>query len=379
MLSSKSRLLVQLARRAAHFGVGPLLGLSLCAVSSACRYDTDKLFAEAEGTDAGVTVLPDDLIDLWKPSDAAEACAACAREKCAEENTACRDDAECVALTRCVAKSVDPATQNDCRSQHVPWLSEEIASRDTGGPYQQCVFLNKCAAECDARNQLACRGKFTWPQTSESTVDLRLRFVDGLSPMPPVGLRVRACQAEDSEKCLEVAGWQTADETGSATLTVPITLGSFQGYLEFEGGGLYPTLLRFGWPIARDVVTVVTVINDFSARAIINTSPVKVDPVRGLLQLRSFGCGGVSLRGVGFSVDGADAMTGTWYVAGQEITPNFKITETGDRGAGGIVNVLTGRSTVTAVRDGQEIASVTAPVRAGFMTIVVMPPGDFSQ
>lgn len=373
-MSSKSRFLV-----------GSLLGLCVCTATSACQYDTDKLFAEpAEnppdaGADTGVPALPADLIDLWAAADASEACAACARESCAEENTACRDDEQCTALTRCVAKSVDPRTTNDCRADHVDWLLEDVAPRDTGGPYQQCVFLNKCIAECDSRAQIACRGNFNWPQTARPTVDLHLLFVDGLSGLPPAGLKVRACQPEDSATCLEVASWQAADANGGVTLKVPVSLGYFQGYLELQGGGLYPTLLRFGWPISKDVVTGVTVVNAFSANALVNMSPVTVDMTRGLLQLRSFGCGGVPLRGVSFSVDSADAATSVWYTVGQEIVPRFDVTETGDRGAGGIVNVKAGRASVTARRDGVSIGSVTAPVRPGYMSIVVMLPGDGSS
>lgn len=357
-----------------------LSGLGL--VLASCQYDLDKPF-EHTPPDAG---LPSDLIELWKTSASAvlpplsDACTACAREKCAVESADCLGDQECLALTRCVAKAQNPAEQLDCRAEHLPWLSESIQERDTGGPYQQCVFVTKCTAECDARAQLACKGTFSWATTLAPTVKARLRFVPALASGSTAGIRVRICQSENPLECRTTSPTATSDANGEVDLDLPVTLGAFQGYLELEGGGQYPSMLKFGWPVARDMATVITVVDDFSARALGGAATVKVDNIAfGQIQARMFGCTGVPTRGVTVSLEGGDATNKTWYTSGfEQPFPDFTLTETGVRGASGIVNVPPGNARVIATRNGERIASVRAPVRAGYMTIVIVNPGDSS-
>ena len=293
-----------------------------------------------------------------------------------DRDASCRDDAECAELTRCVAKAENPADQYDCRAQHVEWLSKSIQERDIGGPYQQCVFLSACASECDAHSQLACTGNYDWPM-SNAVVPLHLRFVEGLESNPVAGLSVRACRTENPLEC------QPADSTehitnddGVVDLEVQPSLGGFQGYLELSGAGIYPSLLRFGWPIAKEVVTNVAVVSKTNVSLLSFSAGVELDKQRGLLQLRAFGCYGISTRDVSFEVDGTDETTATWYTTAQDLLPSFEATSTADRGAGGIINVLPGRRRVTATHEGELIASLSAPVRPEHMTIVVLLPAD---
>jgi hypothetical protein len=351
--------------------------LGLCLVQAGCSYDLDKIYKHAPGPE----VIPADLIDLWKEPALSDACRECAKNLCGNENLDCRDDAECLALTQCVAKAVDPAAQNDCRAEHVEWLSESIAARDIGGPYQQCVFLNKCTNECEGRTQLACTQDYAWPtQLGGNTVALHLRFVEGLAGKPQTGMRVRACQQENPLECLALTDWQTVSKDGAVDLEVGLSLGSFSGYLELEGGGLYPSLLRFGWPILREMVTNVTVVSRGSVEPLLNSSLVNVDPMLGLLQMRMFGCTGLPTRDVSFSVDGPNKETLVWYTAGTDISPNFMVGVTGDRGAGGIINVAPGARRLSASVGKTEIVrNVRAPVRAGYMTIVFVAPDDSTR
>jgi hypothetical protein len=351
--------------------------LGVLAVQAGCSYDIDKLYEHTPGPDT----LPADLIDLWKAPLISDECRECAKSECIEENLDCLDDPSCVELTQCVAKAVDPAAQNDCRAEHAEWLMQSIAARDIGGPYQQCVFLNKCTSECEGRTQLACTNDYAWPtRLGGGTVALHLRFVEGLSGKPSQGVRVRACQQEDALKCLPLTDWQTVSKDGVADIEVGLSLGAFSGYLELDGGDLYPSLLRFGWPILRELVTNVTVVSRGSVEPLLNSSVVNVDPSLGLLQLRAFGCTGLPTRGVSFSVDSPTKETAVWYTAGTDIAPNFMVDVTGDRGAGGIINVAPGARSISATSDGEEIArNVRAPVRTGYMTIVYVVPDDSTR
>lgn len=361
------------------------LALLFCALGdAACQYDIDKIYKHQpiEKPDE----VPAHLIDLWTDEQLSEECKTCARRECAVENTTCRDDPQCLAFTTCVAKADNPAAQNDCRAEHTAWLREEITLRDVGGPYHTCVFLNECATPCDSRKQLSCTRDFDWPLVSDTSVGLHLRLVDGLaSNKPAAGVRVRACQSENALSCLPLSDWVTSDEDGVVDLDVRLQLGQFHGYLELEGGGLYPTLLRFGWPIAREMTTNITVVDNGTATLLVEgvlppvPTPASVTKERGFLQTRMFGCTGIPGKDVSFQCDGADQYTQDWYTVGQEPYPNFDVRVTGDRGAGGIINVVPGRRLITTLHEGEVISKFSAPVRAGYMTILFIFPGDNSM
>lgn len=365
-----------MAIRTGCLGLATVWGVALSAVGSGgCEYDYDKLYAHGSGP----AKVPDNLIELWRnESFASEACMACAREKCAAENTACHGDPECLALTTCVAASTDPATQNDCREKHVAWLKEDIVGRDLGGPYHQCVFQDNCDEECGSHEALACLGDFSWPTTSEPSVPFTLRLLDALSVKPAQGVTVRVCRPENANACQQLGETQVSDANGVVSLQLGAPIRSFQGYLELDGGGLYPTLLRLGWPVAEEGVTNVTVIDQSSVEASIALGGKRMEDDRGLLQLRAFGCMGIGVSGVSFDVDegATDALTEAWYTFGTETLPSFDATETSQLGVGGIINVKEGRRIVTAtLADSNEVmSSLSVPVRRGFMTIVLMMP-----
>src|SRR5690349_24222558 len=145
------------------------------ALSSGCQYDIDKIFeydAGAAETDGGTSQgVPDDLIDLWTDDRLSEECRACARSGCRAESDSCRGDEECLALTTCVAKAVNPSEQNSCRALHTEWLREDIQLRDQGGPYHTCVFQNVCSAECGSRTDEVCASAgYGWPKASVPTI-----------------------------------------------------------------------------------------------------------------------------------------------------------------------------------------------------------------
>lgn len=371
-----------------------LAALVLGPSAMGCQYDLEKLYQHKTevdggggdvdagqddgGVDAAVDSVPDHLIELWTDPALPDGCADCARSSCADVNASCKDDPDCLAFTRCVAKAQDPSAQNDCRADFAEWLAQDITGRDIGGPYQMCVFQNSCASVCDSRDQRQCRGRYEWPLSTEKSVPLRLRLVEGLSSMPAAGVRIRACQPENPSECMPLTDWTTSDEQGVIELDVKLQLGSFTGYFELEGADLYPTLLRFGWPIARELVTNVTVVSAANVALLESfASDIEMLDDRGLLQLRVFGCNGIAQEDVAFSVDMSDASTADWY-AGQEILPDFNRPGTGERGAGGIVNVVPGRRRVTATANDQKLASFSVPVRAQYMTVVFVVPGDES-
>ncbi len=364
-----------------------------CSLLGACHSDFDPLF-EAQaldsdgGQDAGmVEPPPAQLIELWKDkafSSYSESCAACAAAKCGAVNESCKRDPQCVAFTRCVAQSTDPVTQAQCRSQFATWLSADVFGRDVGGPYAQCVLQDKCTEECASRVNFSCVGKFSWQTTNDMDIPFRFRFNEAFLLEEVAGMEVKVCRADDLY-CTAPTQVATTDDNGEVTLMLRTSLRTFQGYLELNKKtadpmtSIYPTLLRLGWPITVEGVTNITVINEFSVSLNVAISNVAPDPNRGLLQVRFSSCSGFSSPGVSFATNPTDEASRTWYadLAG---VPNFEETKTYMLGAAGVINAIEGRHNITASYSPDNgvtnipVAEAPAPVRAGFMTIVVVPP-----
>ncbi|HEX6245160.1 MAG TPA: hypothetical protein VFZ61_29765 [Polyangiales bacterium] len=370
-----------LARPLAWAGAGLTL-------SAGCQYDIDKLFEHDAGgaeTDGGGSPSepPEDLIDLWSDDQLSEECKACARSGCKGESDSCRGDEECLAFTTCVATAQNPAEQNSCRAQHTEWLRQDIQLRDVGGPYHTCVFQNVCPGECGSRTSQSCASAaYTWPKSSASTIWLHLQLLEGQGSRPVPGARVRACQSENTAECRELSdGWAETDDKGVVDLEVSLSLGTFLGYLEVEGGDLYPSLIQFGWPVGRDMTTRVTMVSEMNATFLLKSvippvaTPAEVSAMRGFIQARAFSCAGVPAQDVSFQVNNGDKYTQIWYTPGALIFPDFEADGTSELGAGGLINVPVGLRTLTARYDGEVISRPPAPVRAGYMTIVFVVPG----
>jgi hypothetical protein len=280
-----------------------------------------------------------------------------------------------------VAKAKNPAEQNNCRAQHTEWLREEVQQRDVGGPYHTCVFQNSCSVECGAREDESCAStRYGWPKASVDTIALHLQLLEGQGSRKVSGARARACQSESTMECKPLSEWATVDQDSVVDLDVSLSLGVFTGYLEIEGGGIYPSLVQFGWPVGRDMTTRVTVVSETDANFLLNNvvPPVKVPTditkMRGFIQARAFSCVGVPATGVSFSIEGADQYTQDWYTPGSVIYPDFTLDGTSELGAGGITSVVPGLRTLTAKHAGETIARVLAPVRKDYMTIVFISP-----
>ncbi len=356
-----------------------LLALTL----SACRYDLDDIFQAGEVLDvpdADVGPPIDNLADLLrggKFSTVDDACHTCAVRRCKDVSDACLEDAECVAFNRCIVQSTDPATQAECRAESVDWLSQDIPGRDVGGPYQQCVFQDRCSEECKARTNFQCVGKFSWPTTPNQTIPYRVRFVEALGQGKVVsGMEVKVCRPDDPP-CGQPTATMMTDANGEVMLDLRVALRAFRGYLELKKEGIYPTLVRLGWPIAQEGVTNITIIDSTSVQLNVAAAGVQPDPERGLLQVRFFSCAGLTAPGISFTTDLEDEESLYWY-ANEIGLPRFDGTATSNIGAGGVINAVEGVHTLVAkqVATGTKTAETSAPVRGGYMTIVLFSPLD---
>jgi hypothetical protein len=351
----------------------------------ACKYDLDKIYSH-ETEDAGAgdsgTVTYTNLIDNFVGSMQVDAkCAACAKKKCKTAETTCAADAECKSLVECSAQSLDPDTLADCRAQHIAWVGKDAVENWLGGPYYSCVFSESCAAECGAHGDWRCLKNYGWLKAPSSTrkVKLQVRLTDP-DYNPAADVHVKVCKSDDIA-CNLPSAEGDSDADGNVTVELPTTfLNQFLGYLELSGNPVwYPTLVQFGWPMARNGVMPVKIVSTDRVNLLVAAGGMPTSPDRGQLQLRMFGCEGVGMRGVSFASDQTDATSLAWYF--ENPTASFTRTDTSDDGNGGIINVKAGANIVTATRTSDKtlVAKTTAPVRAGFLTIVFLAPLAESQ
>ena len=363
--------------------------LGALLLSAGCQFDFDELYVyrspdggmmEADAGDSGDAAKPprsSHLIGLWGDYPTVDdECIRCAESACAQAEAECRADPECVEFTRCVAENPTPAGQNGCRWRHLAWVtSGDVVQRDVNGPYGQCVFRDLCVNECEGAADLACLQNYAWPMTAEQSVPLDLTVNDSqdFSRMLP-NVTVKVCPEGDT-LCSTPLSTGVTDERGRVQLQLPSLFSrAFTGFLELQGGGITPTLLKFAWNIGGPTVQLITPIHSATYDFFVKILPFTIDETRGVLQTRMLGCSALTTRGVSFSSDGLDAESRSWYV--ENGVPSFTATQTSVLGAGGVFNVPPGYQLVTATRasDGVVVGRANAPVRPGFVTIVIFEP-----
>jgi hypothetical protein len=167
------------------------------------------------------------------------------------------------------------------------------------------------------------------------------------------------------------------DDKGHVRLDLPTGFNrAFAGFIELQGTEVHPQILKFSYMIGGPSVQVLTLINRASYKAFGSFLGVDPDPARGILQTRMYGCSAMTTRGVKFAIEskGTDEKTKSCYM--DNGLPNFAATETDALGAGISFDVKPDYQNVTATRasDGAVVAHVNTPIRAGFITILMMEP-----
>lgn len=348
---------------------------------SGCQYDYDKLYDHATANaDGGLALQSTQLIGSWIGSmPLTEECIQCAEQQCAQANADCAGDAQCVAFTECVGKAPTPAGQAACRRDFATWVNTApfIKERDGSGPYGQCVFRYNCTAACTGDSELWCLHGYTLPTTSAPTVPLSLYLIDAFDQMTPIAdASVRVCSAQNAQECAQLSAVSTGvtNAQGLVQLELPTSFTrAFTGYLEITGAGRYPTLLKFSNTLAQATTQVVSILGEASFKFALASAMLTTDDSRGMLQLRMLGCQGAGVKGVHFEL--ADPMPDerTWYIVNG--LPKLDASETAPVGSGGIIDIPAGSVTVRALApDNSLVATADAPVRPGFMTVVVFAP-----
>lgn len=158
--------------------------------------------------------------------------------------------------------------------------------------------------------------------------------------------------------------WIAADEQGWVDITLSR---GFVGYLEFSGDNWMPSLLFLGEQLTDSTALnyPLLAVSIDSLATLTGLLGITLEPLRGLLAVRTFDCDGITAPDVVLSTGGDGER---WYFA--DGLPTVAATKTGSEGYGGFANVP---PEVVSV----DVQAPTGDTVSGTRTLVVRP-GWFS-
>jgi len=203
------------------------------------------------------------------------------------------------------------------------------------------------------------------------TIDVPV--IDALSLAAMANVRIVACDKRDLT-CERPVTSAATGRDGHLHMTLPT---NFAGYLQQTQEAGYMPALYFlplsipddgvldGFPLLRSGLAFDGLAASVGSR---------VDRTRGHMMLIAEDCQRKPLGGVKFTSPQQDATSVVYYV--QDNLPSVSAMATFDAGQGGFLNFPTGIAslTMTHVKAGLVLNSVSLLVRAGFITVAFMPP-----
>jgi hypothetical protein len=206
-------------------------------------------------------------------------------------------------------------------------------------------------------------GDFT---TSGTVLELNTRS-------PVLNTSVSACRATDADCMKPIA--TDYSEDGTFSLLIPQ---SFQGYFRVEPPPTFvPAIVQMTLPIGivrgnPEIVLFETgTLN--SLAGILRTT---IDPSAGHAFFSIADCDGKPARDISVTVSSMNAGSYSEYYLADNSIPTTGRDFTGQQGGGGFVNLSPGLATFQVVKfdDGLQIATVGAPIKAGYTTFFQVQP-----
>jgi hypothetical protein len=240
--------------------------------------------------------------------------------------------------------------------------------------------------------QWACVGQETTPAPSSSTVAVSFGLTSKSQPV--ANAPVKACAIGDVT-CSTSIDSHTTDSTGTVMFAaLPTGTKGFDGYFEVDFPNDMPNLNFNDPPIYASSGSVRTFWSGALVAETAQAVGVTLDPSRGTLLIEAHDCtefpsnvsclgndaGCPSSRpgGVSLSINVSDPKIVTGYITDQNgsVVASRTATCTADKfGAGGFFNVPPGPVTITGTLTTQQtMATLTVFVRAGAVSLVVLPP-----
>jgi hypothetical protein len=197
--------------------------------------------------------------------------------------------------------------------------------------------------------------------------------VDLLSQKPLSGVAFSLCAKTDSLCSFPLA---QAQSNGLGQIDIDLPAG-FDGYLQAEGAGIYPTLI---FPpstrIQRTASTLPLVPGSFYSTLITGVGATAVED-RSMVLVTGLDCQGIPAAGLSLTSPQSDSQTVAFTVVGG--LPSRVASSTDESGGGGFVNLPAGATIINATLAASNRPVGTAGIltRPGYLSmVVIMPSGN---
>ena len=222
-----------------------------------------------------------------------------------------------------------------------------------------------------------CVGSVEWPLVeANTTITLELTAVALASGGELPDLTVEACEKDDLACAAPITSGVT-DANGQIVLDIPVDAGTvgFDGFFQVTGDTIVPALVYPFPPLTQSIADyTVQIITQGVWTSFQQFADFEADPARGHLGLLALDCATQEADGMAFTASSADGQSKTIYVSGPLPDPNATVTDA--QGAGSIVNIPPGQTSVTASIGvgGAPVGTVDVQLRAGTITYAPVPP-----
>jgi hypothetical protein len=287
----------------------------------------------------------------------------------------------------CVARGTEFAAARCVRSACVV-EGLEAGPLPEAGPTSEAGDAGDAAPSIDPR--YACLGKNPAPVPTKKTAAYQVTLTDLLSQAGVPNLRVKICPNLTDPSCTTPSSTTTTDAQGVAKLTIDISGGAFDGYVdvvpETADGGSPPVdgsdqtvympsrIYYTSIPIAADRVDDYQVLR-FSALVLFGSLfKAKADFTTGAAFLIAEDCTVMDSADRVFAVDQKGTSTESFYLKNDQ--PSTTATMTDPSGIGGYVNLPTGARhfTSTLAGSGKVVGELTGYVRPATILLAKIGP-----
>jgi hypothetical protein len=219
----------------------------------------------------------------------------------------------------------------------------------------------------------ACLDETTTSESSSSTVHVNLTVVDLLSEKPLSGVTLTLCAKLDASCSFSSLPQYQSNDAGAIDVEMPA---GFDGYLQAEGAGIYPTLIFPPSTTKQRAPTTLPIVPASFFGTMFQGLGVTVASDRSVILTTALDCLGRPAAGIALASPQADDSTVSYVL--QAGLPSSIATTTDSAGIGGFVNIKTGGAVITSTiaANNRLAGTVGVQTRAGHLTMVlVMPTG----
>jgi hypothetical protein len=199
-----------------------------------------------------------------------------------------------------------------------------------------------------------------------------VKLVDMLSQKPLAGVAVSLCDLLDSNCVFPLPPQYQSNPDGQVEFDLPA---GFDGYLQTEGPGIYPTLIflpRTG--NQRMSIPTISLVPASFYPTMIKGVGTEVAEDRSLILVTALDCQGIPTVGVSLTSPQADSQTASFILAGG--MPSRVAASTDESGGGGFSNIPAGGVLISATlaASNRLVGTTGVQARPGYVSLVMLAP-----